>query len=199
MLQGGAEREYFAGQFRALTKRHTAEDAILVRVLADHYQLAANTAKAGEVEEAKQMLESLARGVELPEGEEIELSVSVAALPVWALVHWLEGDSDRARRLLDGALDSGGRLASRYEHDYLTGRRIYIGVNVARVLVTAENFEEAAQVLNALGAVAAGDRGRWPFGEPDTLDVPLQGLTREVIGWHLDRTRSRVPASTAGR
>jgi len=196
-LQDSAEREYFAGQFKALTRRHTAEDAILVRVLTDHYQLVANTAKAGEVGEAKRMLGSLARDVEVPADEEVGLSVSVAELPVRALIHWLEGENGEARRLLDDALERGGRLASVYEHDYLTGRRIYIGVNVARVLITAEDIADASRLIDSLAAVAAGDRSRWPFGAPDSLDVPLRGLHRDVIGWHLERIRSHVPAPPA--
>jgi hypothetical protein len=190
--QEDAEREYFVGQFKALSKRHSVEEVMLVRVLTDHYQLVANTAKSGELDEAKRLLASLAREVELPADDEIRHSVRVAELPVRALVHWLEGEASAALDRLRDGLQSGGRLAGTYGHDYLTSRRIYIGVNVVRVLITTEDFAGASRLIDSLAGVAAGDRGRWPFSEPDSLDVPLHGLHEALIAWHLERMRSRV-------
>lgn len=196
-IQDSAERDYFVAQFKALIKRHPVEDVILVRVLADHYQLAAKAAKLGEIGEAKRILAALGRDVDLPPDDEIGQAVRFAELPARALVHWLEGETVEALDLLRGGLESGGRLASAYEHDYLTSKRIYIGANVARVLVATDDVADASRLVDSLVDVAAGDRGRWPFGEPDSLDVPLQGRQQAVIAWHLDRVRSHVPPSMA--
>lgn len=194
-IQDSAEHDYFVGQYKALIKRHPVDDVILVRVLTDHYQLVANTAKAGEIDEAKRMLTALARDIELPADEEIRDSVRLAELPVRALVHWREGETAAALDRLHAGLDSGGRLASAYAHDYLTSRRIYIGVNMTRVLVTTDDVAGASRLVDSLAAVAAGDRARWPFSEPASLDVPLRGLHQAVIDWHLDRMRSLVAAA----
>src|SRR4051794_41166552 len=90
--EGDVQHEYFVGQFQTLIKRHPIEDVILVRVLTDHYQLAANSAKAGQLPEARRQLLALANGIELPDHEELRLSTAIAELPVWALIRWLDGE-----------------------------------------------------------------------------------------------------------
>lgn len=188
--EGDLQHSYYVGQFKALIKRHRLEDVILVRVLTDHYQLAANTAKAGDIAKAKRQLTALARHVELPADEEIGLSTSVTELTVWALVDWLDGSPNDALGRLHVALENSGKLAAFYGHEYLTSRRIYIGVNVSRVLKTMGDVSASSQLIDSLIKVAEGDRSLWPFTEPDSLAVPLRGMHKSIMAWHLDRAKS---------
>jgi hypothetical protein len=190
--EGDVQHDYFVGQFKTLIRRHKLEDVILVRVLTDHYQLVANTAKAGQLAKARRQLIALARDIELPADEELSLSTSVAELPVWALIHWLDDQATEALDRLQGALENSGRLAATYGHGYLSSRRIYIGVNMSRVLMTMGDSAAAHRLVDSLIEVAAGDRSRWPFTEPDSLSVPLRGAHRSIMAWHLDRAKSFV-------
>lgn len=190
--EGDLQHDYFIGQFKTLIKRHRLEDVILVRVLTDHYQLVANTAKAGQLSEARRQLVALASDIELPTDEELSLSTSIAELPVWALIQWLEGESTEALDRLEGAIESGGMLAGTYGHGYLTSRRLYLGVNMSRVLITMGDVATASRLVDSLTEVAAGDRSRWPFTGSDSLTVPLRGIQRSIMAWHLDRAKSVV-------
>lgn len=197
--EGDIQREYYVEQFKTLIRRHRVEDVLLVRVLTDYYQLAANRAKAGETAEAKSQLLAMARDIDVPDDEELRLAANIAELPVWALVHWLEGDAPAAIERLRTALASGHVLAGTYGHGYLTTRRIYIGVNLSRVLVTSGDHDAASRLIRSLKAVAAGDRAQWPFEGADSLAVPLTGMYRSIIGWHLNRAQSMLPDAAGAR
>jgi hypothetical protein len=192
--EGDLQHAYYAGQFKALIRRHRIDDVILVRVLTDHYQVAANTAKAGQLSQARRQLIALDTAVEVP-AEELTLSTGIAELPVWALIHWLDGGYTEARDCLERAIAGGATLAETYGHDYLTPRRIYLGVNMSRVLVAMGDLATASRLVDSLVEVAAGDRGRWPFPGSDSLIVPLRGVPRSIMGWHLSRAKHLVAQS----
>ena len=56
-------------QFRSLLKRHSFEDVVLVRVLIEHYNDVAATAKRGELTRAQRDFEALQARVPLPSEE----------------------------------------------------------------------------------------------------------------------------------
>jgi len=185
-------RELVRRQLTVLFSRHSPEDVILVRVLIEYCQHAAMIAKAGEVERARAELTALSR--QIPAEEELGRAVDVAALPALALVNWREGDHDAARGQLVDALDACAELASRWGHDYLTGKQLHLAINIVRVSITQRDWGGAGTLLAALRAVAAGDRDRWPFAGRESLEVPLSGMESLVIDAQLARTADRLAA-----
>lgn len=188
--EGDIQHDYYVQQFKTLLPRHSLTDVMLVRVLTDYYQLIANVAKAGRCAAAKYQLQALSHDIGQPAGDELGAASRIAELPVRALINWLEGEAAPAVDQLQAALECGHLLAGTYQHSYLTPRRIYIGVNMSRVLISQGEHTAAVRLIDALTAVAAGERLRWPFGGADSLTVPLTGMHRSVIGWHLNRARS---------
>jgi hypothetical protein len=184
-------------QLTLLFSRHRAEDVILVRVLCEYYHHAALTAKSGDADGARRQLGALADGMPAPGHIELHSVVEVAARPVWALVSWLTGSHDRARQQLLDALDACAELSGTWGHDYLTGRQLHLGVNMARVAITAGDFTEARSLLADLPAVVGGDPSRWPFAGASSLRVPLSGLERLAMTGQLDRAAQRL-ADVAG-
>jgi hypothetical protein len=184
-------------QLTLLFSRHQAEDVILVRVLCEHYHHAAMTAKSGHPDAARRQLGDLAGGVPVPSHIELRSVVEVAAQPVWALVSWLTGTHDRARGQLLDALDACAELSGTWGHDYLTGRQLHLGVNMARVAITAGDHAGARSLLADLSAAVDGDPSRWPFAGAPSLQVPLTGLERLAMTGQLDRAAQRL-AGAAG-
>ena len=179
-------------QFALLLGRHRYQDVILVRVLTEHYQHVATGAKAGRVDVARAQLRALAEGVPLPESPELRLVVEFAALPVSALIQFQQGDLLAARQLLTDALDVGAELAFRYGHDYVTGKRLHLAANLARIAIAEGHHEQAAALLADLHAVSGGQRSRWPFAGVATLEVPLPDDMRAVIDAQLRREQARL-------
>lgn len=177
-------RHYFARQFAVLSRRHAPETAILLRAIADYCRLPVDYANKGQLEEARTAASTLDRLTPSNDAELVAVA-SVAVRPVWALIHWREGSTETANELLLAALDDSRVLASEYDHDYLTARRIHLAANTARVLINQGRPDEALSRGNDLACVARGDLSRWQFGGHETLDVPLigaedVGITRQL-------------------
>ena len=175
-----------------LLGRFPPEEVILARVLADHYQHVATTARSGRVDTADAELRTLGRDVPVPDAPELRRVVDLAALPAAALVRFGEGRFAAARELLLRALDVGAELASRYGHYYLTGKRLHFAANLVRVATAEGRHEEATALLADLGAVSGGERERWPFTGAVTLDVPLPDDVRAFIHAQLRREADRL-------
>ena len=165
-------RAYLQRQFEVLTRRHPFEDAILLRVLADFHQHAASQAKQRRAQTARRELHEL-DALKIVNDPELESIYSLTALPAWALVHWVEGDSDVAIQCLRDALKNAAELAGRYGHDYLTARRIYLASNIARVLLSVGQNEEGSKQVCSLNAVLSGSRDSWLFEDATSLDLPV--------------------------
>lgn len=190
---------FVTAECSALLRRHSLEDFLLLRTLADHHQHAATEAKLGRLAVARAQLRAL--DALCPHGEELALVFRLTAGPTWALVEWKAGDLDRARAHMHGTLDSAAWLAARFGHDYLTPRRIYLATNLARVEASAARPALAAERAEALRAVADGDRDRWPHPGADTLRVPLTGDEALMVCHHLSLLAAPITtalSATAG-
>jgi tetratricopeptide (TPR) repeat protein len=186
-----ALRKYLARQFIVLTQRHSPEDAILVRVIADYHGAAVQQAKQGHLEAARAILRRLENLARLDEAE-LLITHRVTALPASALIHWYEGDHDEAIRLLKRALDACLELATGFGHDYLTAKRIHLAANTARVLASLGSLDRALSRVAALKTVVAGERAWWPFEGPESLDVPLNYPERFFLEEQLARIATIV-------
>ncbi len=176
-------------QFRSLLKRHSFEDVVLVRVLIEHYNDVAATAKRGELTRAQRDFEALQARVPLP-SEEIKTVLDSFALPVSALIYWQLGEHRRARNDLVATFDAFAELARSYGHVFHGGRQLHQAVNYARVLLAEGKATEAAALATSLRAVSAGDRSSWPFSGGETLQLPVLGDWRRAIDTQLDKVES---------
>jgi hypothetical protein len=179
-------RRYFDRQFRVLIRRHAAQDAILLRVVADHCQQPVCLANQGCLDEARRALSAL-DGLVTTEDAELVAVHRVAALPARALIHFREHDHAGALALLEQALDACLELTVRFGHDYLTPRRLHLAANTARVFLAQGLTAQALERGAALHAVAGGERAAWPLAGGDSLEVPLQGPERFGIDYQLER------------
>ena len=185
------EREYFAKQFQTLIKRYKAEDVILVRVLADYYQHAANEAKGGRISQAKSELNALS-DVRKPADTELRFASRISERSVWALVSWKEGAYPVALGRLHKALDACAWLSVRRDHTYLTGRKIHIALNIARVMIAMGDLQRATQMQDALQIVIEGNPSAWPFAHPHTLRLPLEDPELGILKFQFLRNRNHL-------
>jgi hypothetical protein len=118
--------------------------------------------------------------IQLPDDHELQAVYDTSALPAWALIWWFENQNEEAIRQLQRALRTCFDLTAKFGHDYLTGKRIHLAANIARVLMACGAHTQSLEYVTALRAVVSGDRGRWPFEGPESLDVPLEGV--ELLG-----------------
>ncbi len=184
-----ATERYLERQFAVLRRRHSAQNAILLRVVADHCAHAVALAKRGALADARTQLTTL-DGLAPCHDVELRAVHGIVALPAWALVEWREQQHARAQGLLRQAIELCGWLAGDRGHDYLTGKRIHLAANTGRVLVSQRQFGEARACVRALRAVLAGDRSAWCFASPESLVLPL--VTGQATG--LARQLDRVAA-----
>jgi hypothetical protein len=184
-----ALRKYLARQFSVLIRRHSPEDAILARIVADYHHLAVTQAKSGDFSAARRTIDTLA-SFSKPDIPELVALHKISALPARALIYWLEKDYQEATRLLLGALDACLELTVRYNHDYLTAKRIHLAANTARILASIGASDEAISRVTAIRAVIKGECKHWPFGGCDSLQVPLSYPERPILEYQLDRIAS---------
>jgi hypothetical protein len=177
-------------QFKALLRRHSFEDIVLVRVLVEHYNEVAATAKRGDLVRARRDLNALQARISIPPSDEIKLILASFALPVSALIYWQLGEHQRARDDLVATFDACAELVRSYGHAVHGGRQLHQGVNYARVLLAEGKAKEAAALVTSLRAVSAGDRSSWPFNGADTLTLPITGDWRRAIDMQLDMLES---------
>lgn len=189
--------EFIQAQCATLLLRHSPEDFLLVRTLADHHQHAAHEAKHGELRRAHIQLDAL-ESLQ-PADAELRLVGALTAGPARALVFWKQEDHEAALRAMHSALDAATVLATVYGHHYLTARRIYLAGNVARVHLSAGRPEFAAELCAALLSVADGNAECWPFTGADSLCVPLTGLAGRMIRGQLKELAERVPPTSSDR
>ena len=185
-VERDALRSYLSRQFAVLTRCHSVDDIILLRVLADNHQHAALQAKKGSIATARSEMRALDT-MALPDKRELHILYRVSARPAWALIHWFENDHQQAIQQLEVALCACAELAADYDHDYLTGKRIYLAANVARVLMSLGASGQALDRVTALKAVLSGDRSKWHFGGSESLEVPLNGAERLGLEHQLSR------------
>jgi hypothetical protein len=195
-----AFQEFLRAQFVVLVGRYDIEAAVLVRVLCEEYQRAATTARSGDLAKAASVMAALEHEVQPPAQAELRSSVATVALPARAMVVWLSGDLPAAQRLLEDALEQCAVLAAS-GHDYLTGRRLHLALNVARLHVGRVAPAAAREEVGDLEVVAHGDRSRWPFAGSATLRLPLRGIDRAAIDGQIARLHARLadidPLATA--
>jgi hypothetical protein len=182
-----AGRQFIADQFRTMSSRHDPEDIIRLQVLLDYAQEAAQHAKGGDLVDARRLLAAI-DAIVLPDNGEFRAARELSTLPVHALVHWREGNSEVAIAELTRALDAGRMLAEEFQHGYLTVKLIHLASNVARVEQSRGRFREALQQISDLLAVIDGDAVRWRYGAAGMLQVPLQGVEHSIIHMQLERT-----------
>lgn len=182
-----AGRQFIADQFAAMSSRHDPEEIITLQVLLDFGQEAAQRAKAGDLVDAWRLLAAVDT-IELPDDRELNAARELATLPVHALLHWTQGDSDVAIVDLTRALDAGRRLADEFDHRYLTVKLIHLASNIARVEQSCGRSREALEQVSDLRAVIDGDAAKWRYGAVDMLRVPLEGSERSILDMQLNRT-----------
>jgi hypothetical protein len=181
---------YVTAQCHVLLRRHRYEDFLLARTLADHHQHAAWEAKRGHLSTARQVL--LALEDLHPSGEELSLTCRITADPVWALIDWKEGRCAQAIGRIRIALKACSELAARYNHNYLSAKRIYLASRIARVYISCGASERASHLVEALTAVTDGTVDRWPFENLGSLEVPLRGDERIMIASELEQLAAHV-------
>lgn len=185
-----AFRDYLRHQFITLIARHPVEQAMLVKVLCEEYQRAAVQAKNGRVGEAASAMSALAEIAGATADPELCQALNTVALPARALVAWLSGDRQEARRLLDRSLEDCAALAAR-GHSYLTGRQLHLALNIAR-LQAEDDALAAAELTSRVADVAMGDATRWPFAGTDGLRLPLSELDRAATDGQVAKLRARL-------
>jgi hypothetical protein len=178
-LEVEAQRKYSSRQVAILTRRHSPENIIFVRVLADYHAYIVLQAKKGFVAAARADMRAL-DAIQRPNAPELGAVYDTSALPAWALIHWFERRNVEAIRLLHRALTACSNLTTKFGHDYLTGKRIHLAANIARVLMSFGSHTQGLEYVAALRAVISGDRGHWPFDGGGSLDVPLERV--ELLG-----------------
>ena len=181
-------------QLTLMFSRNVADDVLFVRVMVEEYQHAAGLAKQGRLAETRRALAALRDDISPPSGAELSLVLEVAALPVWSLLLWKEGDASRADAALSAALQACACLAEDWNHDYLTLKQLHLAMNIARVQGSTGDGKSAEALLAMLEAAVFGDRSAWPFAGGDRLSIPLTGLEREVALGELKRVRRRLRA-----
>ncbi len=182
-----ASRQFIADQFTTMSSRHDPENIITLQVLLDYAQEAAQYAKGGDLVDARRRLAAV-DGIELPDNREVRAARELSSLPVHALVHWKEGDSEVAIYDLTRALDAGRLLAEQFGHSYLTVKLIHLASNVARVDLSCGRFREALEQVGDLRAVIDGDAAKWRYGAAGMLRVPLEGAEYSIIHMQLEGT-----------
>jgi tetratricopeptide (TPR) repeat protein len=196
-IERDALRRYMGRQFVILTQRHSPEDAILVRVISDYHQHVVSQAKQGNLNAARSTLRALQKLARLDEAE-LLATHWISALPAEALIHWYEGNYHEAIRLLRLALEACFELSTRFAHDYLTGKRINLASNTARVLVSLGDFDQALTRANALRGVIAGERVLWPFEGAESLNVPVNYPERLLLEDQLSRIAFLATKASGG-
>ncbi|WP_028636692.1 hypothetical protein [Nocardioides sp. URHA0032] len=191
-----AGRQFIADQFTTMSSRHDPEDIITLQVLLDYGQEAAQHAKAGDLLEARRLL-SAVDAIELPDDDELSAARELSTLPVHALVHWKEGNSEAAIADLTRALDAGRVLAEEFGHGYLTVKLIHLASNVARVDQSQGRSREALAEVTDLRAVIDGDAAKWRYGAASMLRVPLKGVEHGIIDMQLERTTTLAAQTQA--
>jgi len=191
-----AGRQFIADQFTTMSSRHDPEDIITLQVLLDYGQEAAQHAKGGDLVDARRLLAAV-DAIELPDDRELSAARELSTLPVHALVHWKEGDSEVAIADLTRALDAGRMLAEEFDHGYLTVKLIHLASNVARVDLSRGRSREALEQVSDLRAVIDGDAAKWRYGAAGMLRVPLEGVERSIIDIQLERTTALATQTQA--
>lgn len=186
-IERDALKAYLNRQFVVLTHRHSVEQVILLRVLADYHQHAVLEAKNGFLAVARHEMHVL-DGISLPDILELRLVNAISAEPAWALIDWLDSQCQVAERRLHAALRSCAELAADFGHDYLTGKQLTLAAHVGRMMISQGRDRDGLEHLTALGSVVRGAQGDWPFEGGDLLAVPLAGTERTAVEHLLRKT-----------
>jgi len=182
---------YLRRQITVLTRRHSVEHVILLRVLADYHQHAVREAKKGLRAAARCEMRALDR-FPLPGIRELRAVNSISSQPAWALIDWLDGDCETAERRLRDALQSCSELAAEFGHDYLTGKQLTLAVHVGRMMISQGRHREGLEHLGAVGSVVSGAQSDWPFEGGRRLAVPLEGTERVAVEHQLRKAAIRA-------
>jgi hypothetical protein len=179
-------------QLVALARSCPLDEIIAVRAISLRIEAAVATA-ALDPHAAGALLAAVGA---LPPGATTEAVLTLASIraPAEALVAWKRGRPDEAEHRLREALADTGALMADFGHDHLTGKRLHLGRNVARVWASAGRPADAAQLADRLLAVAGGDHRAWPFSAAAALRIPLPSPERELIEVQLLRLRPPAPA-----
>lgn len=168
-----------------------------MRTLADFHQHAAEEAKRGRLHVARVQMGALERLQPTTE-EELSLVCGITAEPVWALIEWKEGNHKDAIRRLQAGLTACSELTTKHGHDYLTAKRIYLASHIARVHSSLGHTSRSRELVTALIAVKDGAADRWPFDDPDSLEVPVLGDEELVLASQLQKLMQGLRKSTPG-
>jgi hypothetical protein len=176
-------KAYYSSQYEVLRSRHSDDDCYIVRTLSSFHQQAAQEAKEGRLHVATVQLDTL-DGLQ-PMATELRLCYAISVEPVRALIKWKASlYRDAIDRLLI-ALDAGDVLATKYQHTYLTARRLYLASHIARVHLSTGMWDAAQGLVANLWAVKHGSTISWPFGDSASLSVPLDGDEDLMLTGHL--------------
>lgn len=161
-LELEAQRKCLNRQCAILSRHHSPESIILIRVLAEYHAYTVRQAKQGFLLIAQSQLSSL-DSIPLPDDNELHAVYETSALPAWALIRWLENKNETAIQHLRAAICACFDLTTKFSHDYLTVKRIHLAANIARVLISSDFHTQGLEYVAALRAVVSGDRSCWPF------------------------------------